>query len=175
MSGDVEQGTAPRWTAAGQMSVGMGASGAPPRRGAGKVTQRLRVRRSIARAWHALARLHARSGIGGTFVGFLCVAVWQSWQHTLGSEVAYADLYARERYRCSSPVCSSRNQTPHHIRFRSRGGDDSPENLTAPFDCCHLDGIHGGTIRVSGPASDLRWRLGREPIIEVNGRVRRTV
>jgi len=118
--------------------------------------------------------VHARSGLGGSFVELLCVAVWQSWQHTLGSEVAYADLYARERYRCSSPVCFSRNQTPHHIQFRSRGGDDSPENLTAPCVACHLDGIHAGNIRATGSASALRWEFGREPVIEVQGRVRCT-
>ena len=68
-------------------------------------------------------------------------------------------VYARERYRCSSPVCHSRNQTPHHIRFRSRGGDDSRENLTAPCACCHLDGIHQGNIKATGPASALHCVL----------------
>jgi hypothetical protein len=102
----------------------------------------------------------------------LCVTLWRTWKHTLGTDVAYGDLYARERYRCSSPVCFSRNQTPHHVVFRSQGGDDDPENLTAPCACCHLEGIHGGTIQARGPASDLRWTLGGRPILEVQGRER---
>ncbi|MBW2524703.1 MAG: HNH endonuclease [Deltaproteobacteria bacterium] len=143
-----------------------------PRLGAGKVTLRWRVTADVARAWHALAKLHRRSHLSGTLVELLCAATWEVWKHALGSEVAYADLYARERYRCSSPVCFSRNQTPHHVVFRSQGGDDDPENLTAPCACCHLEGIHGGTIQARGPASELRWKLGSEPIVEVHGRTR---
>ncbi|MBW2524982.1 MAG: HNH endonuclease [Deltaproteobacteria bacterium] len=144
-----------------------------PRRGAGKVTLRWRVTEDVARAWHALAKLHRRSHLGGTMVELLCVTMWRSWKHALGSDVAYGDIYARERFRCSSPVCFSRNQTPHHIVFRSQGGDDDPENLTAPCASCHLEGIHGGSIQARGPASELRWTLGSEPIVEVAGRKRR--
>lgn len=157
----------------GQMSVAPADDAPLPRRGAGKVTLRWRVSRDVARAWHALKRLHARSGLGGSFVELLCMSMWHSWKHTLDPDVAYGDIYARERYRCSSPVCHSRNQTPHHIRFRSRGGDDSSDNLTAPCACCHLDGIHQGNIRATGPASDLHWQIGRAPILEVQGRLRR--
>jgi hypothetical protein len=157
----------------GQMSVTPDADVPRPRRGAGKVTLRWRVTEDVARAWHALAKLHRRSHLGGTMVELLCVTMWRSWKHTLGPDVAYGDLYANERYRCSSPVCCSRNQTPHHIVFRSKGGDDDPDNLTAPCACCHLEGIHGGSIQAQGPASELRWRFGREPILEVAGRQRR--
>jgi hypothetical protein len=155
------------------MSVATDSEVPPPRRGAGKVTLRWRVTDDVARAWHALAKLHRRSRLPGTLVELLCVTMWRSWSHALGTDVAYGDIYARERYRCSSPVCFSRNQTPHHIVFRSQGGDDDPENLTAPCACCHLEGIHGGSIQVSGPASEIRWQLGREPIVEVRGRERR--
>jgi hypothetical protein len=55
----------------------------------------------------------------------------------------------------------------------TQGGDDAPDNLTAPCVDCHLDGIHGGAIDARGPASELRWTLGREPIVEVVGRQRR--
>ncbi|MBW2525547.1 MAG: HNH endonuclease [Deltaproteobacteria bacterium] len=144
-----------------------------PRLGAGKVTLRWRVTEDVARAWHALAKLHRRSRLSGTFVDLLCAALWRTWKHTLGPDMAYGEIYARERFRCSSPVCFSRNQTPHHVTFRSQGGNDDPENLTAPCACCHLDGIHGGSIQARGPASDLRWKLGRRPIVEVQGRERR--
>lgn len=140
----------------GQISVDLTEDGVKPRRGAGKVTFRWRVQADVARAWRALDELHARSPLPGSFVELLCVSLWRSWQHALGRDVAYGDVYARERYRCSSPVCTSRNQTPHHIRFRSQGGDDHPENLTGPCLDCHLGGIHQGNIRATGPASDLR-------------------
>jgi len=158
----------------GQMSGGRDVDEAPARRGAGKITLRWRVTDEVYRTWHALQKLYCRSSEWrGSFVEVLCVAVWHAWQHMLGSDVAYADVYERDRYQCSNPVCFGRHVTPHHIRFRSQGGDDSPHNLTPPCFWCHLEGIHGGRIKVTGNApAELRWVLGRTPILEVHGRRR---
>jgi hypothetical protein len=146
----------------------------PARRGAGKITLRFRVTEEVYQTWHALLQLYCRSPLNtGSFVQLLCVAVWHSWQHTLGSDVAYAEVYERDRCQCSSPVCFNRGVTPHHIRFRSRGGDDSKANLTAGCLWCHLEGIHGGRIKVSGEApADLNWAFGRPLVLEVRGRKR---
>jgi hypothetical protein len=68
----------------------------------------------------------------------------------------------RDGWRCSVPGCTSRrNLAVHHIRFRSHGGGDEDANLTL---CCalhHLEGIHGGRLRVRGQAPGrLVWELG---------------
>ncbi len=42
--------------------------------------------------------------------------------------------------------------TPHHIRFRSRGGGDEPSNLVSLCDKCHLSLVHGGHLTVTGLA-----------------------
>jgi len=158
----------------GQMSGGSNDPDAPARRGAGKITLRWHVTDEVYRTWYALLQLYCRSSQWrGSFVEVLCVAVWHAWQHTLGSDVAYADIYERDRWQCSNPVCFCRHVTPHHVRFRSQGGDDSPHNITPPCFWCHLDGIHGGRIKVTGEApNDLRWVLGRQPVLEVHGRTR---
>jgi len=161
----------------GQMSGSDSDPDAPARRGAGQITLRWQVTEEVYRTWHALLQLYCRSSEWrGSFVEVLCVAVWHAWQHTLGSDVAYADIYERDRWQCSNPVCFCRHVTPHHVRFRSRGGDDRKSNLTPPCFWCHLDGIHGGRIKVTGEApNDLRWVLGRRPILEVRGRKRTAV
>jgi hypothetical protein len=66
------------------------------------------VTEEVYRTWHALLQLYCRSPLNtGSFVQLLCVAVWHSWQHTLGSDVAYADIYERDRCQCSSRCVST--------------------------------------------------------------------
>lgn len=86
----------------------------------------------------------------------------------------YGGIYLRDGYRCRSPVCSRRDVTPHHLRFRSRGGGDEPDNLATVCSWCHLFGIHGGRIRAEGTARRIRWELGPtgEPCVVVDGRDR---
>jgi hypothetical protein len=72
-------------------------------------------------------------------------------------------------------VSWSQDVTPHHLRFRSAGGSDEPDNLAAVCTWCHLLGIHEGRIRVVGPAGRARWELGRgTPCLVVEGRERLT-
>ncbi|MGM0576368.1 MAG: hypothetical protein ACQEXJ_11615 [Myxococcota bacterium] len=35
---------------------------------------------------------------------------------------------------------------------------------------CHLDGVHGGVLRVRGRAPRLTWRVGRDGALVVRGR-----
>jgi hypothetical protein len=62
--------------------------------------------------------------------------------------------------------------TPHHLRFRSHGGDDSDENLTSLCTWCHLEGIHNGHMSAAPPASAIRWTFGRRAHTIVEGRTR---
>ncbi|MCP5070159.1 MAG: HNH endonuclease, partial [bacterium] len=68
----------------------------------------------------------------------------------------------RDDWRCVFPGCASqKNLHVHHIRFRSAGGGDQPENLTTLCAFHHLRGVHGGTVGVSGSAPDgLEFALG---------------
>ena len=60
--------------------------------------------------------------------------------------------------------------TLHHIQYRAHGGDDSDENLTTPCDFCHLEGEHGGRLRITGPASQPTYVLGNPQVMVVEGR-----
>jgi hypothetical protein len=84
--------------------------------------------------------------------------------------VAYGHIYARDRHHCTCPVCNRRHVTPHHVRYRSRGGDDTDENVTSACDRCHLGLIHSGLIKVEGPATRLSWEMGRDKSLVVVGR-----
>lgn len=74
-------------------------------------------------------------------------------------------VFARDRWRCTVPACSSRrNLHDHHIRFRSRGGDNLRRNRTTVCAAHHLHGLHDGTIQASGVAPHaIEWRLGVRP------------
>ena len=74
-------------------------------------------------------------------------------------------IFARDGWRCTVPACSSRrNLHDHHIRFRSRGGDNRRDNRTVVCAAHHLHGIHDGTIRAAGVAPHaIEWQLGVRP------------
>jgi HNH endonuclease len=61
------------------------------------------------------------------------------------------DPDALRRFRLSNldepcELCERRPGTdPHHVQFRSQGGDDTPENLLWLCRLCH-DGIHDGRL-----------------------------
>jgi hypothetical protein len=106
-----------------------------------------------------------------TFLRFACELFTSTWRPR-ASEVAYAHLYERDRHRCQSPCCGRRDVTPHHLQFRSHGGDDSDENLTSLCTWCHLEGIHRGLMSAAPPASNIRWTFGRSSHTVVEGRRR---
>jgi hypothetical protein len=56
------------------------------------------------------------------------------------------------------------NLHDHHVRFRSAGGSDAPENRVTLCAFHHLRGVHAGRLRCTGRAPDgLRWQLGIRP------------
>ena len=64
---------------------------------------------------------------------------------------------------CAVPGCSRPAQHEHHVTYRSRGGGEEASNRVAVCDRCHLMGIHGGLMSVTGRAGErLVWRLGIE-------------
>jgi hypothetical protein len=137
----------------------------------GRVILRLRVRESTARFYRLVER--AAAGLlprGMSFMEYACSSVWAAWRHTLDPKVACAQIYARDRHRCSCPVCGRRDVTPHHVKFRSRGGDDTDGNVVAICSECHLRLIHGGVITVEGRAGKLTWTIGRCRTLRVVGR-----
>jgi hypothetical protein len=138
----------------------------------GRVTLRLRMRASTAcdfRHWEALYRRHSLHR--ESFLRFACDLFTEVWCPRL-PEVAFGQIYARDRYRCQSPCCGRRDVTPHHLLFRSRGGGDADENLTSLCSWCHLEGIHRGQISAAPPASEICWSFGKVPHTVVLGRRR---
>ena len=137
----------------------------------GRITLRFRVRESTARLWQEVQRDALRwLPRGMCFAEFVCVMVWNAWYHLLDSEVAYAHIYARDRHRCTCPVCSRRDVTPHHVEFRSRGGSDADENLVALCTECHLGLLHQRRIHLEHADGKLRWAIGRAGGLVVVGR-----
>jgi hypothetical protein len=157
-------------SAEGTATVSAGA-----RSSAGRVTLLLRMSRENYAWWRGL-EAQARSWLprGVSWLRFLCLSLWQAWQPQQQEGLAYAHIYIRDRYRCTSPVCNRRDVTPHHLRFRSAGGSDESENLTSPCSWCHLRGVHGGRIRATGTARRVHWELGPKgaPCVVVDGRER---
>lgn len=119
---------------------------------------RISVGEEIGKFWRALERLHG-SLEQGSFVAFLVRAVMKAWGGAIRVEDGYRDVYVRERWRCASPVCRSRNVTPHHVVYRSRGGGEERDNLVALCEVCHLELVHGGRLEVRCVApGGLSWR-----------------
>jgi hypothetical protein len=151
-------------------------TGAPSKsRSAGRVAVRWRVSLGLRTWWHALeARARRFLPRGMSWVKFLCLTFWRAWGHMVGVNVAWGQVYLRDRCRCSSPVCSRRDVTPHHLRFRSAGGSDEDENMASLCTWCHLFGVHGGRIRATGSAGQIHWELGPRaaPCVRVEGRQR---
>ena len=84
---------------AGQMSV----------MGFGKAPLRLRLTGDVAAFWRDVRRLFDASGEAGELVDFLIRSFWRVWLRRDPDQVAYHDVYERERYHCVSPVCSNRD------------------------------------------------------------------
>ena len=170
-------GSLSQWLESGLQLSAAGDNAAPSRMGlrAGRTALRLRVTRATYVWWRGL-EAQARRWLprGLSFLSFLCLSLWQAWRQLLGADVAYGQIYIRDRYRCTSPVCSRKDVTPHHLQFRSAGGSDTPANTTSVCTWCHLCGVHGGRIRAAGSAELIHWELGppRSPCLVVHGRER---
>jgi len=137
-----------------------------------KVTLRIRVPGDVLLHYRQLERLHRKKLPNESFIQFLCTTFWQTWVPHLGISDKWEAIYRRDRYRCTSPVCHQRNVTLHHVEYRANGGTDAPENLTAPCAFCHLEGEHGGRLKILPPGNNPTWLLGRHPIMRVHHRER---
>ena len=63
--------------------------------------------------------------------------VLASWGALDGKLAARHRVFARDGWRCAVPGCTSmQNLHDHHIRFRSAGGPDAPENRIALCALC---------------------------------------
>ncbi|UCF46072.1 MAG: HNH endonuclease [Myxococcales bacterium] len=132
----------------------------------------MRIPGDLLLHYRQLERLHHQLLPATSFIQFLCASFWRTWVPTLGVSDKWEAIYRRDRYRCTSPVCHQRNVTLHHVQYRARGGTDSPDNLTSPCAFCHLEGEHGGRLKILPPGSNPTWVLGRRPIMRVHGRER---
>ena len=108
---------------------------------------------------------------GTSFLGFLIESLCRAWVPLfLHYNAKWRPIYIRDCMKCSSPVCDRRDVTLHHIEPKGRGGADEPWNVVSVCSQCHIHGIHAGTIRISGTASDQDWELGRQRGLRVQGR-----
>jgi 5-methylcytosine-specific restriction endonuclease McrA len=56
-------------------------------------------------------------------------------------------IYWRDNFQCRH--CKNRNGLhPHHVTFRSQGGNDDMNNVITLCACCHLDGVHKGNLKI---------------------------
>ena len=71
-------------------------------------------------------------------------------------------IHERDGYRCTSPGCTQRQTLEaHHLRYRSQGGADAPDNLITLCAFHHRLGEHGMLATCSGRAPlDVVWGLG---------------
>ena len=138
----------------------------------GKVTLRIRIPGDLLLHYRELERFHRRKHPNTSFVEFLCASFWQTWVPHLGTSDRWEQIYRRDRYRCTNPVCHQRNVTLHHLKYRANGGSDDPDNLTSPCAFCHLEGEHGGRLKILPPGDNPTWILGRRPIMRIYRRER---
>jgi hypothetical protein len=144
----------------------------PHLRSRGRETIRLRVAPEIRAMYRGLERLYLRHGPATeSFLRFACVSVIEQWARAR-PDYEYAHIYLRDGLRCTNPVCSRRDVTPHHIRFRSHGGGDEDINLTSPCLWCHLQGVHEGRLEVTGHAPVLKWRIAGHTVVDGRTRLR---
>jgi hypothetical protein len=139
----------------------------------GRVTVRLRVTKGLRRTFRWLERVYAKHRpVPLSFLQYVSSAVLAEWSRELPA-VAYADVYARDGFRCTCPVCNRSDVTPHHVVYRAHGGADTSDNVTSLCVDCHLRHVHVfGSLRIEGRAPDLVFTIGRKPHTVVHGRRR---
>ncbi|MBX3276242.1 MAG: hypothetical protein KF729_38675, partial [Sandaracinaceae bacterium] len=119
-----------------QMSVGLG----EPRNRFIAV----RARDEVILDYRRLEAVHRATGSPSSFATFLVASFWSAWGERFFEGNRWKAIHDRDRHRCVSPVCESRNATNHHVRYRAHGGGDEAENQITLCEFCHLEGEHGG-------------------------------
>jgi hypothetical protein len=136
------------------------------------VKQFVTVRLPESLAWHyrKLEEVFLRCGMGDSFIEFLAVNFWETWHPEMGRCGKWSDVHARDRHRCTNPCCIAFNISLHHLKYRGRGGSDDPSNAATLCPFCHLKGEHEGRLKVVPPAENMKWWIGRTPILFIDGR-----
>jgi len=119
-----------------------------------------------AQSWLAARMFSIRCRRLPAWVGLL--ALIEDFTDTWDNEDAMPrrpgdEIYIRDGWRCTAPGCTSRrNLEDHHLRYRSRGGDDDLANRICLCRFHHQRGEHGGLASCRGKApTGVLWRLGR--------------
>jgi hypothetical protein len=101
----------------------------------------------------------------GEAIGAMLDHVLACWGVHGGKVAARHRVFDRDGWRCAVPGCTSmQNLHDHHIRFRSAGGSDAPENRVTLCAFHHLRGVHAERLRCLGRAPDgLTWQMGIRP------------
>lgn len=81
---------------------------------------------------------------------------------------AYAAVDARDQHRCR--CCGKRATHKHHIRFRSKGGEDASANLVSLDAGCHAL-IHARQLWIVGSNADKRlvFEIHEAAVVDVFG------
>lgn len=140
----------------------------------GSVRLRVRVCERTLLLYREVARAFARAHPTRPLLRSLCEHFLSVWNPVVARRRPhkYEHIFERDAYTCTSPVCFRHDVTPHHVRFRSKGGGDEPENLTSLCVWCHLDGVHGGRIRAEPRPDGIHWTIGRLAPLRVTNRDR---
>jgi hypothetical protein len=132
----------------------------------------MRIRESTLLLYREVARAYARFRPTRRLLRGLCEHFLAVWSPVVSSNRKYEHIYERDGYTCTSPVCERHDVTPHHLRFRSQGGGEEPENLTSLCVWCHLEGVHGGRIKADPQPEGIHWTIGRMAALRVIDRIR---
>jgi len=140
--------------------------------GIGKVRLRLRIYETTLLLYRDVARMFACQRPERRLLRSLCEHFLMVWGPVVARKHThkYSHIYERDAYECTSPVCDRHDVTPHHLKFRSRGGGDEAANLTSLCVWCHLEGVHGGRIRAEPRPDGIDWTIGRVAPIRVRNR-----
>jgi hypothetical protein len=119
----------------------------------------------VAAACSAARRAAGRFLTPGECLDRIATHFIETWRAALPRpRTAEALAIARDGGLCQVPGCCRAAVHAHHVQYRSRGGGDEAENLTALCAAHHLVGVHRGYLRVRGEAPHgLSWRLGFGP------------
>jgi len=101
------------------------------------------------------------------WVGLLALLEEWIWEHDgKAPRRSVHPIFARDSGRCMAPGCTSRARLEvHHLRYRSHGGSDTPDNLILLCALHHRQGEHGDLARCRGKAPlDVVWRLGHSAL-----------
>jgi len=82
--------------------------------------------------------------------GLAEAARWFVKHVRIAPQRGFARIKERDRFRCQNPECgrTSLRAEAHHIRPRSEGGSDDPQNGVTVCRACHLRGIHTADLRI---------------------------